>query len=389
MAQALNLTYDQLEAFKLEIDTLSKKARKSIGPSDLWHVRRINLVLRIMYITGLGIAWIFVNPISILLLGLVKSGRWMMLGHAIGHRSYDKISNVPKMYQSKYFAKGWRRYIDWFDWMVPGAWEFEHNVLHHYHTGENSDPDFPQKNIHRLRMLKLPKFIKYLYSFILMATWRFIYYAPNTLYYLELKKRSNDAVNKYLVEQSANPNGFPGSKLYSPFSKEGFNYWKRCLLPYGVYNFVIIPCCFLLISPSACWFVFVNMLFAELFTNIHTFMVVVTNHAGEDVPYFKNKVSSKSEFYLRQVIGSVNYTCGNEVIDFLHGYANYQIEHHLIPDLPMNHYRELQPKVKALCLKFGIPYKQENIFKRSKKLLDLMVGDTEMQVLNTKIFVHT
>ena len=40
---------------------------------------------------------------------------------------------------------------------------------------------------------------------------------------------------------------------------------------------------------------------------------------------------------------------GGDVNDFLHGWLNYQIEHHLFPDLPPLRYRQLQPKVKARC----------------------------------------
>ncbi len=33
---------------------------------------------------------------------------------------------------SQRFAQGKRRFIDWFDWILPEAWNYEHNILHHY-----------------------------------------------------------------------------------------------------------------------------------------------------------------------------------------------------------------------------------------------------------------
>jgi len=101
----------------------------------------------------------------------------------------------------------------------------------------------------------------------------------------------------------------------------------------------------------------------------------------------ESRVGSKSEFYYRQVVGTVNYNGGNEVIDTLQGYMNYQIEHHLWPELPMNRYRELQPSVEALCNKYGVEYKKESVWLRGKKLVDLMVGKTHMKPLETKL--HT
>ena len=32
------------------------------------------------------------------------------------------------------------------------------------------------------------------------------------------------------------------------------------------------------------------------------------------------------------------------------------MEHHLYPDIPANRYRDMAPKVRAVCVKYGIPY---------------------------------
>ena len=45
------------------------------------------------------------------------------------------------------------------------------------------------------------------------------------------------------------------------------------------------------------------------------------------------------------------------------GNLSHQIEHHLFPDLPSNHYPKVAPKVRALCERFGIPYNSGS-FKR-------------------------
>jgi hypothetical protein len=63
------------------------------------------------------------------------------------------------------------------------------------------------------------------------------------------------------------------------------------------------------------------------------------------------------------------------------GWLGYQIEHHLIPDLPMRQYCLIQPRVKALCLAHGVPYRQESVFRRFGRLLDVCVGKTTMRQL--------
>jgi len=62
----------------------------------------------------------------------------------------------------------------------------------------------------------------------------------------------------------------------------------------------------------------------------------------------------------------------------MYGWLNYQIEHHLWPDLPLSQYQKLQPQVKALCERHGIPYCQDSVFKRLLKAVDIMVGKTSM-----------
>ena len=46
--------------------------------------------------------------------------------------------------------------------------------------------------------------------------------------------------------------------------------------------------------------------------------------------------------------------------------------------MPMRKYQQMQPRVQALCEKHGIPYTQESVFRRFRKLVDVIVGDTQM-----------
>merc|ERR1711956_14580 len=122
-----------------------------------------------------------------------------------------------------------------------------------------------------------------------------------------------------------------------------------------------------------------NLLIAEVLTNLHGFLAVVTNHAGDDMYRFQDGCKAFSgSFFLRQVIASVDFQYGPDLCDFLHGYLNYQIEHHLWPNLSMLSYKRAQPIVKALCKTHGVPYVQENVFWRVKKTVDIMVGNASM-----------
>lgn len=45
------------------------------------------------------------------------------------------------------------------------------------------------------------------------------------------------------------------------------------------------------------------------------------------------------------------------------GYLNYQIEHHLFPNMPRHRYPEIAGRVKALCEKHNVPYTYTGLWK--------------------------
>ena len=144
----------------------------------------------------------------------------------------------------------------------------------------------------------------------------------------------------------------------------GSEFILKVLAPYFIQRFILLPLPFYLFlgyNPLP------NLILAEIFTNLHSFLVIATNHAGDDLYRFKDHCRARSgTFYLRQVISSANFTCGNDIIDFLQGFLNYQVEHHIFPDLSMLSYQKAQPLVKQLCIKHHIPYIQHNVFYRLK-----------------------
>jgi fatty acid desaturase len=157
--------------------------------------------------------------------------------------------------------------------------------------------------------------------------------------------------------------------------------WLTCYLPYATWHFVAVPLAFLPLGMTAVWCVLGNKLLAEAMTNAHAFLVIAPNHTAEDLYRFSFHYHRKEEFYVTQVVGSANYHCGDDLTDYMSLWLNYQIEHHLIPDLPMRQYRLIQPQVKALCEKHGIPYRQESVFRRFGRMLDVAVGRTSMREL--------
>jgi fatty acid desaturase len=67
------------------------------------------------------------------------------------------------------------------------------------------------------------------------------------------------------------------------------------------------------------------------------------------------------DFLRRQVLTSRN-VAGSRPVDFLLGGLNYQIEHHLFPNMPRPNLRHAQPLVRAFCAQHDLPYAEAGLF---------------------------
>jgi fatty acid desaturase len=370
-----------LNAFAADVDALRAELLDDLGPADLAHLRKMERWSRICAGLGYATAWIAPNPLSAVLLGMANTARWTMITHHVMHKGYDRVPGTPARLQSGQYARGWRRWLDWPDWIHPAAWAHEHNKLHHFHTGERADPDLVEHNSWLIRLGALPAPLKWLLIALLMLTWKLSYYAPNTFWAWRQQLQAKQSGSAADTPDMANAWRllYPGERLLLPLTPRAWHFWLRSALPYAGYRFGLIPALFLPLGTWAWAAVLINSLLAELIANVHAFVIIVPNHAGDDLYRFDGRIRSRGEFYLRQVLGSVNYPGGNDRADFLQGHLNYQIEHHVWPDLPMLKYRQAAPKLKAICAHHGVPYIEQSVWRRFGKLFQIMTGSRDMR----------
>merc|ERR1740124_258639 len=246
-------------------------------------------------------------------------------------------------------------------------------------------------NLSDLRESTMPMPLKYLQVLGAMLTWKWFYYSPNTYKELKLAKlrregkpipkgvNPEDAVTITSVLSGTNP-FYSATELFA-----------IVLGPYILLHFFIFPLPLLWIGnnfdmgygldgATMYWNAVKNLFFAEMLTNLHGFVAVVTNHAGDDMYRFRDGCRPHSgSFYLRQILASVDFWTGSDLNDFMHGFLNYQIEHHLWPNLSMRSYQKSAPTVRSICAKHGVPYIKQNVFWRVKKTVDIMVGSASMK----------
>jgi fatty acid desaturase len=376
-----------LKSFTKEIRELGDKLEKQQGPDDVRHLNKIvgwsNMCALVGFLTmGFGI-----NPISIFALSTWTFSRWTMIAHHTCHGGYDKCHPNKKRWNRFKFAIGssWRRICDWFDWMMPEAWNVEHNNRHHYNLSELEDPDLVENNLSELRDMKMPLILKYVYVAVAAATWKWLYYSPNTYKELKLAKwrREGKKIPEGVVPSDAVTIKTLLLDTCAFYTLTEF--FTVVVGPYLLLHFFVLPMPLIFVgqylgNDDMYMNAVKNLFLADILTNLHGFVAVVTNHAGDDMYRFRAGCRPFSgSFYLRQVLASVDYPYGTDLNDFMHGWLNYQIEHHMWPNLSMLSYQKSAPLVRDICKRHNVPYIQENVFWRTKKTVDIMTGTSSMK----------
>ena len=76
--------------------------------------------------------------------------------------------------------------------------------------------------------------------------------------------------------------------------------------------------------------------------------------------------------FLHQQVLTARNVAGNPVADFWYGGLNYQIEHHLFPNMPRNNLKKAQVVVKSFCEEKGIPYHQTGVWQSHVEILSFL-----------------
>jgi len=270
---------------------------------------------------------------------------------------------------------------------------------------EDADPDCVERNFAKFRAAKIPQALKWIPMPIFLVGWKYIYYSTNTLKQYKLSQKNSFISRNWPTRPGAQTRTAPlvvqnfigeilgalvKGRLYEAFFWTVFMlHWVATVLP--MMACVVAPAVALTMlgytdylgeeaSKDAAQLAWRFSVIAELMTNAHTFIIVACNHAGDDLYRFSTSCKGGgTEFLLRCSYAGVNFETGTDFIDIMYGWLNYQIEHHMFPDMTHLQYRKLQPLVKKVCEKHGVLYIQENAFWRTYKTFCIAVGSETMQ----------
>jgi fatty acid desaturase len=361
------------DSFDREIAELGGILRSGICQADLQHLIKIERAGRLCFVIGLVTAWVAPNPLSAMLMAQGMMARFI-IGHHVGHGGYDAVPGIPVRYTRKRFAQGWRRFIDWLEWWGHEDWLYTHNRLHHPNTQAPLDSDVMDS----MALCGRPMWVRVLLLGLSTVTWKFSYYAPRMR--RERASRDNGVQRHTRVKMRL-------ADLFDLADPAVQKLWIVGYAPYVALRFVLPTLLASLLGPWAAGSMFINLLLAELLHNAQTFVCIRPSHSAADIPLFVAGARSRKELYAQSVLGTVNYRSGGDVNDFLHGWTNYQVEHHLWPNLTLMQYQKSRPYLLQICRRNNIPYKEGNVIERYIKTARLYMAMEHQTTIDTRIII--
>ena len=95
--------------------------------------------------------------------------------------------------------------------------------------------------------------------------------------------------------------------------------------------------------------------------------VIASNHKG--MPLVEG---GRDPDFLRQQVLTARNVKSHPLTDFWYGGLNFQIEHHLFPNMPRNRLRDAQPIVKRFCRERGIAYRETGLIESYRDIVDAL-----------------
>lgn len=342
------------QALGEQLDALQAEIMADLGEADALYIRRIYAAVVYSELLGRGLiimAPILANKImqrsafgiGVAVLTLSKILNNMELGHNVLHGQYDWM-------QDKHLSS---RSFDW-DHLCPAPlWQHSHNYLHHTYTnivGRDHDVGY-----HLIRITDEQPWT---------PSDRY-----NPLKTLLLAFGFDWAIGFHDIQISIEEYA-DSDQLPSIMRQKSRALVANIARQVGK-DYLALPMLAALVGGRRGFSTSViGNLSANTLRNLWTWAVIFCGHFTDQAHIFTHldENESRGDWYVRQLLGSSNIT-GGPLFHILTGNLSHQIEHHMFPDMPANRYASIAPKVKALCLQYGLPYNTGSLAKQFSQVM--------------------
>jgi linoleoyl-CoA desaturase len=319
------------DALAAELDAIRDEVLASLGADDAAYIRRVVRRQRRLELAGRAALLLGRHPAAwatgVGLLGVSKIIENMEIGHNVMHGQWDWMRD-PDINSAAW---------EW-DNVCPAArWKHTHNHIHHQWTNvrgrdgdigfgvmrvDEGEPWTPARRWQPLTFVGLALVFEYGVAFHTSIDPH-----PDPATAPGAEGRSHAAVLAKVRRQAV----------------RDYVAWPALSLPFG---------------PRAVLASAAGSLAANVIRNVWSYAVIVCGHFPDGVSFFDEQDvvgESRSDWYRRQALGSVNFT-GGRLMDLMSGNLDHQVEHHLFPDMPSNRHAQVAPRVREVLERNGVAY---------------------------------
>ncbi len=342
------MTYEQLEEFGAELDSIRQRVLDDLGQKDADYIRKVIKAQRGFEVAGRALMYLpFIPPAwfaGTAALSISKVLENMEIGHNVMHGQYDWM-NDPQISGQTY---------EWDNVAPAKDWKHTHNHVHHTYTnihGKDKDIGYGLVRIDEDQPYKWKYLANPLYALGLMVIFEFGIMSHGLQWDERIKGRLSKEEFGEHVKRAWRKSGRQLLKDYVAF--------PALALP-------LVP----FFGPAPVLGVLGGNLIANVVRNVWSFNIIWCGHFPAEAETFHQadaENESRGQWYLRQILGSANIS-GSKLFHIMSGNLSHQIEHHVFPDIPARRYPEVAVEVRALCEKYDLKY---NSGRMSKQLFSV------------------
>lgn len=273
-------------------------------------------------------AWMF--------MGATMAGIGFSIMHDANHGAYSSNKTVNKM-------------MGYVINLVGGSsvnWKIQHNVLHHTYTNvegvdEDIDPGILMRLSPHAKHYKMHR-IQHIYGWFLYSLMTFLWITTKDFRQLHRYKKMG-------LTKAQNV-------------KYGWQLFKLTMSKVIYYTiFLVIP----LLTISAPWWQIV--LFFIIMHMVAGFILGIVFQPAHVMPTTEyplpdEKGNLENDWAIHQLFTTTNFSPNNFFLNWYVGGLNFQVEHHLFPNICHVHYKKISKIVRETAEEFDLPYHSQPTF---------------------------
>lgn len=302
-----------------------------------WSLYSKTIILFVAYFTPWACILIF-SPMP----NYIYFPLWMSMGLGMAGIGFSVMHDA--VHESYSTNRTLNKYVGEISMFIVGGfaanWRIQHNQLHHTYT-----------NVHELDNDIMPPFLLrfspdypkiWLHKFQFLYAWFF--YGLLTLSWVGAKDFQQ--IIRFRKD------GFYDNKV-----KEYRTELVKLVCFKMIYMtlFLVLPT---LLTPYSFWMVLAGFLSMHFFAGVMISMVFQPAHVTTttEFPKVTEDAIIEESWAEIQVKTTQNFAMTNKPLSWYIGGLNFQIEHHLFPNISHVHYKKLSPIVQEVAKEFGLPY---------------------------------